>query len=847
MKKFQDILIIDATAFDVEKWDKLDLFHNYDRMRSYVSANSGAECFDFFARPKTGHKKNEIIWQSDLFDTTPVQLSSLSGNEYKRYKAVLDEKMKKLKAFVEKIEQRSETSGWAQLIGKAMLYGGDDYVFCGEGKIAIAAWSMKPAKQHVHNPAGLEFDEKSNHDEEHDVSPPVVPPPVDNSQAGGSNTDNANNGQNTVPPPYVPPPVDNSQSGGDNTGNAGSGQNVPPPVVPPAARKKCPWWKWLLYILAALLLAALLFGLLRNCSAPAVLPPMPGVLPPIDSGDIGYDDDSISQVVTNRLNILLESPDIEGFARDFKKAYPDSKYRIIYYDTVIRRLQLQIPKDEKNKIRDELPQKLPQYSFFIYDESIFEGSYRPNDPGMNDAAKSWYLDAIKAPQAWDITRGDPEITIAIIDDGFDLSHPELKKRVYLPYNAVSRNSDIFYHYKSSTNGIFDHGTHVSGTATGEADNRAGLLGIAPNCRYMPVQVGNQNGIMTTTAVMDATLYAIYHKADVINLSLGMIFSPSIKYLPEYIQRTMAENNFLEETKVWNKIYKIAERHNATIVFACGNDNILTGIDPKQRSDYCIHVAAVNTKLGKAYFSNWGEQANISAPGVEIYSSVSNNRYKFFQGTSMAAPIVTGAVALIKSIDRNMSSRDILRLLQNTGKPVASSKKTGNLIQLDRALAAIGSSTTPNVDCRNIARKIDSLTQVIERLKRQCPQYASPDTMKLPGIIDNPAKLNGRWKSTTDIYNIHSEKVSIYFDFNNRRGKLQFVENNGKTCYAPVRVNIAGNTLEIVQEDYAGCEDGSKYVKYTFSCKADRNGNAACVATSVDNKLNKVNFKLIKTR
>jgi hypothetical protein len=217
---------------------------------------------------------------------------------------------------------------------------------------------------------------------------------------------------------------------------------------------------------------------------------------------------------------------------------------------------------------------------------------------------------------------------------------------------------------------------------------------------------------------------------------------------------------------------------------------------------------------------------------------------------MAAPIVTGAVALIKSLNKNMPSRDIIRLLQTTGIPVASSRKIGNLIQLDKALAAVrnsGGHTPPAPDCSLIARRIDSLYRAIELLKQQCPQYSSPDTMKLPDVIRNPTTLNGRWKSTTSIYNMQMEEVSIYFDFDNERGTLSLVENNGRTCSAPIRVNITGNNLDITQEDYARCDDGSKYVKYRFICTADKNGNARCVAENVDNKLNKVVFNLVKIR
>jgi subtilisin family serine protease len=891
-REFRDIMIIDASMFDIEKWDKFDLFHNYERLKSYITIKLGAEYFEFFARPKTGRKKHEVIWQSDLFDTVPVVLSSLSGYEYDSYKAILDKKTEKLKQFILHIsgKESNDVPGWAQLLSKAMLYGGDDFVFCGDGKVTVAAWSMKPGRQYVHNPGGATVPSNAENSRPESTSTLLEPSStllepnstlleptptlLESSSTLLEPSSTLLEPSSTLLEPsstllepsstlLEPTPtfsdVESNQpepipSASDIASNRPESNEIVSNTenIPPSSKKKCSWWKWLLYILAALLLGLLLLCLLRQCSntgAP-VLPNEPGVLPPVDPGDVDYDDDSVSQVVTNRLNILLESDNIEGFASDFKKAYPGDKYRIIYFDTIVRRLQIQIPKEEKSRIREELPQKLSQYSFVIYDESMFEGGYRPSDPAMNDRVKNWYLEAIKAPKAWDVTLGDPNVIVAIIDDGFDISHPELSKRVYLPYNAMSRDRTLFPLPHLDSNGeMADHGTHTSGTAVGEANNGAGLTGVAPGCKYMPVQAGDRNGQMSTTSIMDALLYAIYNKADVVNMSLGLSLNePLVALLPENVQRMMSENMFREEERVWNEIYKIAAKYNTVIVQAAGNDNVLTAIDPMKRGNYCIHVSAVGVDLARAKFSNWGERSTVSAPGVEIFSSVLNNCYVSMDGTSMAAPIVTGAVALIRSVDKTMSPQNVASLLQKTGIPVSSSRKVGNLIQLDKALAAVSSGsgkTPPADDCRNIARKIDSLTKMIAILKQQCPQYAPPDTMKLPEIIEKPTTLNGRWKSTTDLFNMNMERVSLYFDFDNGRGTFSLVEGNGKTCSAPIRVKISGNTLEIIQDDYAMCADGSGYQKYIFSCRADKNGNAECIATRENNKLDKVKFNLVK--
>jgi hypothetical protein len=370
---------------------------------------------------------------------------------------------------------------------------------------------------------------------------------------------------------------------------------------------------------------------------------------------------------------------------------------------------------------------------------------------------------------------------------------------------------------------------------------------------MPVQVADKNGIMTTMSTMDGILYAIYNGADVINASLGMNFGNTIvPLMPEYVQRNMIGNNFKEEERVWNKVFEIAEKNNVVIVLAAGNDNILTGVDPMERNDYSIKVSAIDPAIEKAGFSNYGELSTVSAPGVQIYSSTPGGNYEFLDGTSMAAPVVTGGVALIRSVNKQMSAREISHLLQSTGIPIHSTQRIGNLIQLDRALGVIASSNAPTPqppanDCREVSRRIDSLQHVIDKLRAQYPQCASKqDTLKLPDVVKKPESLAGRWKSTTSIYNSDNTEVMIYFDFDGKgNGTISLYEPDGTICTAPLTVSITQNKMDIVQTDDAGCGDGDHYVRYTFVCKADKNGYADCVATNTIDKRNIIRFKLVK--
>lgn len=422
----------------------------------------------------------------------------------------------------------------------------------------------------------------------------------------------------------------------------------------------------------------------------SILPPQQGVLPPIDENpDIIPGNPTI---IGNRVNILMENEDksILDLAKAFKDKYPDEKYKIVYYDDVVKRMQVEIPREEREKLKQEIPPAFaPEYDLFVFDEALFESQQLSNDPALTDRDKSWYLNAINAPQAWNITRGSEKITIAIVDNGFNLVHPELSSKVVGPYNVWKHSGEVYAQK-------VDHGTHVAGIALAIANNGKGSSGIAPNCKFMPVQVADENGLMTTTSVLDGILYSLYQGADIINVSMGAQFKGLSQY-GDKAQKDLIQNHFKEEERLWRRIMRIAAGHNATLVIAAGNDNVLAGIDPIQRPELFITVSATdknNQNITKAQFSNFGTYTTISAPGVGIYSTFGKDGYATMDGTSMAAPIVAGAVALIKSINDTITTKQIICILQSSG--VDTKGNIGKLIQLDKALMMVKSGQKP--DC-----------------------------------------------------------------------------------------------------------------------------------------------------
>lgn len=400
--------------------------------------------------------------------------------------------------------------------------------------------------------------------------------------------------------------------------------------------------------------------------------------------------DSLRQIVSDRLNVLLEkdTPDTgKEFMTEFKKLYPSPEYEFIYFDTLSYRMQMVVPVDERENLKNNLNAQMPDFNFLLFDEEVFGMHYDPKDPGFSEKAVSWYFDAINVRRAWDITRGSSDIVVAIVDNGFDLNHPEFSGKIVKPMNIPERNSHIFPIIDKDGN---DHGTHVAATAVGHIDNNNGVGGIAPGCKLMPIQVATADGIMTTTCVLDGILYAIYNGASVVNISLGPVPPDWFKTLSpmEQVKHIADDDQRLGE--VWRKVYEISQKYNCIIVTSAGNHNIVSGYASKTRAQSVIVVSAVDRTYRKAYFSNYGSYANlttnystVSAPGVDILNAVNNGRYAVLQGTSMASPIVAGTVALLKSVNPDLSVEEIKAMLQKTGMNMLD--PIGPMIQVDKAV------------------------------------------------------------------------------------------------------------------------------------------------------------------
>src|SRR5690606_19107286 len=123
----------------------------------------------------------------------------------------------------------------------------------------------------------------------------------------------------------------------------------------------------------------------------------------------------------NLVNIAVKNPEhsIARFAGDFKEKYPSKDYEIIFIDSVINRIQVRLPEENRNQFKVEVKNTLDNYNLLVWDETLFDYVKVFTDPMLSDNRANWYLEAINITDAWKKTTGNENIIIAVIDNGFD--------------------------------------------------------------------------------------------------------------------------------------------------------------------------------------------------------------------------------------------------------------------------------------------------------------------------------------------------------------------------------------------------------------------------------------------
>jgi subtilisin family serine protease len=313
-----------------------------------------------------------------------------------------------------------------------------------------------------------------------------------------------------------------------------------------------------------------------------------------------------------------------------------------------------------------------------------------DDPDLPDEGAAWNDAAARTTAAHTVTTGSPEVVVGIADSGIDDTHPDLIGRID-PSRSVG----------CSMNGVANtdraawlpdevpHGTHVAGTV-GAARNGSGIVGVAPSTTLASIKVG-VDGAVYAEYVICGIMWAAAQGMDVVNHSY--FIGPWLGWCPDQASQAAG----LEAAR---RAFAYATSKNVLSVAASGNDSVdfdVRAIDamspydstPQNRpvTSACtvppagfpgvLGVAASASEAGSgdtryAALSNYGgDTVDIVAPGVAIWSSTppqGNSLYAPYPGTSMAAPHVTGAAALIKSMHPNATPAEITAILKKAARP-----------------------------------------------------------------------------------------------------------------------------------------------------------------------------------
>lgn len=292
----------------------------------------------------------------------------------------------------------------------------------------------------------------------------------------------------------------------------------------------------------------------------------------------------------------------------------------------------------------------PVYKYYTSEESV------PSAEDNKGMEKQWYLKDQKLESVWGNekygnTAGEG-VVVAVIDTGVDYNHEDLQDNIWTNSAEVSGTTgadDDNNGYVDDVHGInlidpnetpmddHGHGTHVAGIIAME-NNNVGGVGIAYKSKIMPIKAGGSDGTFYSSDIAKGIEYAYKNGADVINMSFG-----------SYAHSALIENALQDAF------------NSCVLVAAAGNDRIPTADCPLGGQNmypasysYVIGVMAYDENNKFASFSNWDYVPNanaeyeVVAPGVSVYSTLPNGRYASWNGTSMAAPMVSAEVAILRS-------------------------------------------------------------------------------------------------------------------------------------------------------------------------------------------------------
>ena len=404
-----------------------------------------------------------------------------------------------------------------------------------------------------------------------------------------------------------------------------------------------------------------------RCRVPAVLlatAALAIVLPALALGDDATDPsvdpapDPIS-LVTNETTVeyapgqLVIGLEDDATKAEVKTAVEDAGATVDQSIGPIDTKVLQVPTGEVEEAIDSLEDS-PAIDY-VEPEVVLEATDTvPNDTLWRE---QWGPRRVRAPRAWDATKGSSSIVVAVVDTGVDYGHPDLQGLFVPGYDFVNNDAD-----PRDDQG---HGTAVAGVIAARTQNHEGQAGMCWKCRVMPVKVLDRNGSGPTSTIAAGIVWAVSHGARVINLSLGGAGT----------------------TQALQDAVAFAASKGVVVLAAAGNSGSTTKFYPAAYAE-TLSVAATTSRDNLYDWSNRGQDwVQVAAPGCNV-APVRRGGYGDFCGTSSATPIVSGIAALALSLDPGLGKDSLKQALRSTARHGIGGVKYGRVNAL-YTLAELG--------------------------------------------------------------------------------------------------------------------------------------------------------------
>ncbi len=348
------------------------------------------------------------------------------------------------------------------------------------------------------------------------------------------------------------------------------------------------------------------------------------------------DDDPAYQSLDIVETELLLQPFPGADAASLSQLFTELSATIVAQDDALGLITISIDADMREAIATALLESSLIES--VHKNYMLPSQSLPNDPLYRLQP---HLPQINASSAWDITTGDEDIIVGVVDSGIDLSHPDLQNKILGGFNIFGNNDNY--------DDVAGHGTLVAGIMAAESNNRRGVSGLSWDSPILAVKATDENGDSTSRHLAASILWAHANGAKVINVSFAPLWS--------------------------NRVVQAAAEHvfnrGGLVVISAGNGG---GSSKKGGYPEALFIGAVDGSDRIAPFSDRGPFVDLVAPGVSIQSTAIGAGYRTANGTSFAAPIVAGTLALAWSANPSLRPATMQNILADTAIDLGSKGK-----------------------------------------------------------------------------------------------------------------------------------------------------------------------------